>query len=168
MANPGLSVTLRGAEELRLRMLGFPQKKRAAIMRGGVGAALSSLRKTLRPRVPERSGKLRRAIRASTRSFDGGITTVGRLRLGNKDAWYAHIVEGGAQAHVIRGRRNNASGKRKALALKGVGVYASVKHPGFRGRHMVADAVQAGAVAAQSAFEQYVQTRIVRYLEQGT
>lgn len=160
-------VTLVGFQGLRMRYEQFPQRARKNIMRGGVAAALAVYRKALRPKVPVRSGRLRKSLRASTRIDRGGEQAVGRVTLGDRVAWYAHIIEGGAKAHTIRARVNRATGKRGRLALPG-GVYpSSVNHPGMRGRRIVDDTARVEHGHAQSAFEQYVQTRITRYLEEG-
>ena len=104
---------------------------------------------------PHRGGELLRSMRIFE-SKKGPYPSM-KLSIGNRDAWYAHIVEGGAKPHVITPYRA------KALFFGGHR-YSKVNHPGMAGRHFVRDSFYNAEMSALQAFMNYLNTRLPREL----
>lgn len=154
------SVKLEGFDTLKARTEALPQKLQRNILRGGMRAAVGVIRKLAREFVPVRTGKLRRSIRASARSFRDG-RLVGTVTSGGKGAWQANIIEVGAKPHKIRARRG------KALSIGRGGYVKQVDHPGHRAYRYMERAATQGEKPAADAFSNYVQTRVSRYMSTG-
>ena len=155
------TVRIENIDAIRQRLSGLSQRLRTNIMRGGMRAAVAVIRKLAREEAPRgRTGNLRRSIRVSTRSFRDGTVT-GTIKAGGPVAFYANIVEVGAQPHSISVTRANA------LALGPRTFVKAVDHPGFAGRGYMRKAAEQGERAASAAFEQYVQQRVASYMETG-
>lgn len=156
-----------GFKELEARISAFPQRFRRNAMRGGMRAGLKVLVQGARKRVPVKSGALKKTIRSSSQSFNEGALIIGRVSVGGavragklkgKATWYAHIIERGAKAHVIKPRRS------EALAFGGRFV-REVKHPGIRGRFFMAQTASQDGPKAERAYVAYVENRARTYLD---
>jgi HK97 gp10 family phage protein len=93
------------------------------------------------------AGALKRSIRLRSRNKAGLPSVV--VSVGDRQAWYAHIVEGGAKPHLIRRR-----GK-KTLTLGG-----GIEHPGYRGRLFLKRAFEQNEREAVDTFSTFVRERI--------
>jgi hypothetical protein len=98
-----------------------------------------------------RTGKLARSIKMRSRTINGLPTLI--TSVGDKSAYYAHIVEKGAQPHDIKPKRGTM------LFFNGRGTRL-VKHPGFAGRLFVKGTFDSQAVAAVNVFKNYTTARV--------
>lgn len=135
----------------------LPAKVEANIVRGGLRAAAKVIAEAAKQNAPLEDGDLRASIRVKT-TLRGGkasatVVAGGKGGKGRKGVYYAHMVEGGTAAHVIRAR----SGK----SLGNLGV-SKVEHPGARKRPFLRPAMESGAPAAVAAMREYIRQRLAR------
>lgn len=152
-------VRLLGLAELQRALETLPAKIEANIMRGAMAAGAKVLAEEAKDRVPERTGALAQSIRYGARYDRKTGRMVGRVRVGGRGkgkraaAFYAHMVEFGTAAHIIKappGARLNVRG----LFL------TSVSHPGAKRQPFLRPALDAGAAAALQAVSDYVRRRL--------
>jgi hypothetical protein len=111
---------------------------------------------------------LRGTVRIGSRVAGGSDRNA---RGAKRGAFYAHMLEGGSQPHVIQPgwRLDQSSGfswtKRRVLRIQGQYV-AKVKHPGVRAYRMVADTFAQDTAEATRAFDAYVDAAIDYIVEQ--
>lgn len=82
---------IRGGRELQEFLSQLPAKMEANVVRGGLRAGAKVLQTEVKENVPVRLGKLKKSIRISGRVKRGVVSA--SLKVGNKEAWYGHIVE---------------------------------------------------------------------------
>lgn len=82
---------VRGGRELQEFLNQLPAKMEANVVRGGLRAGVKILQTEVKENVPVRMGKLKKSIRISGRVKNGAVSVF--LKVGNKEAWYGHIVE---------------------------------------------------------------------------
>lgn len=157
-----IGIRLEGLDATRARLALFPDRLRKNILRGAIRAGAGVFRSGIRSRVPVKSGRLRRDVRISARSFPDGhvqaTVSVGTGK-GERRAFYSAALEGGAKAHEI------APLNRRALYFNGQFVSVVRRHPGVRARGFVATAARSEYPAAVNAFDLYVRTRINPLIE---
>lgn len=149
---------VKGLKELQAALDQVPAKVEANIMRGALRAGakpvLKAAQDNLRQNGSVDTGDLLASLRiTSSRVRRGTVTTsivAGGERKNKPKVWYAHIVEGGAIAHVIRAR----NGKLLAIGVP------SVDHPGFAGKPFLRPAFDSQATAAVQAVREYVRERL--------
>lgn len=152
-----------GLAELKLALDEFPDKLQNNVMRGAIRAGLKQIANEAKSRVPVATGALKKSIRVSARIQDGNV--VGFVKAGSRvkggsqksgaarGAFYAHMVEFGTAAHVIR------SLNAKALGIAG-GFAKSVKHPGAQMHAFFRPAIATKSQAAMEAFAAYIRKRL--------
>jgi HK97 gp10 family phage protein len=121
MANVGIT----GGEDLIAALREFPVKLEVQVMASALRGGAKVVQAQAVQNVPVDSGDLRDSIkiRRRTNKRTGYINLL--VSAGNKRAWYAHIIEFGAKAHIIKPRA------RKSLVLAGL-LREIVNHPGAR------------------------------------
>lgn len=157
-----LDVKIKGWEELQKALDELPKKIEANIVKSALRQAVKVVALEAKRQVPVGTGALRASIRygvdrkKETRMPFGyvkaGPSEEGDEPKGKKTAFYAHMVEFGTQAHVIRAKNS------RALAV-GVDV---VHHPGSKARPFMRPAFDATRQAALQAFANQVKKRLTK------
>ena len=143
-------IAVKGLRELAQALQTLPAKVEANILRGALRAGAMRIRNIARQTSAfrDRTGALRRSIRVTVRRRGGRI--IARVVAGNKRAWYAHIIERGAQAHAITGR----------LRIGDQIITGTVQHPGVIARPFMRPAADTGAQQALVAMREYMRQRL--------
>jgi HK97 gp10 family phage protein len=103
-----------------------------------------------------RGGDLLRSMRL--RSTNKAAYPKVVLSVGNKTAFYAHMVESGTIAHEIRPKNG------RSLFIAGV-MRKQVKHPGARPRHFVRDTFEQHSQGAVEAFKNHIDQKLPALLK---
>ena len=154
------SNTVTGLDELQKMLDSLPVNIEKKLMRGALEAGQKVVMKQAKQGLHNVSGKLAKSLRVSSRASRGGKVTA-KVTAGNKKVFYAHMVEFGTVAHVIKGKAG------KALSFAG-GQYASVQHPGAQKKPFMRPALDAAAVPDSAAFKAvgaYLQGKITKELD---
>lgn len=149
-------VNVKGMKELHEALQTLPVKLERNVMRAAINAGARVLRDEARMRAPVKSGELRAGIRVKSSNVKNGTITGGITTAGTKakpGAWYAHFVEFGTAAHVIRAKPG------KFLAFGG-GLYTQVNHPGARAQPFMRPALDAKGQAAVQAVADKVRSAL--------
>ncbi len=119
------NVQMSGMAELAESLKQFPVKLEVQVMASALRGGAKVVQQQAVANAPVDSGDLRDSIKIKRRTNK----RTGYLNLqvvaGNKKAWYAHIVEFGAKAHVIR------ASKKKSMLISTI-LREIVHHPGVR------------------------------------
>lgn len=121
------------------------------IMRSALRQGANAFKDAVKANIPVDNGDLRRSVRVSTKVKGGRVTA--SLRVGNKRAWYGHMVEFGTKAHRINPKRA------KALAIAGIAV-RGVDHPGARPKPFMRPAFDSKSRAAIDAVAAQIRARL--------
>lgn len=133
-----MSKAVEGLEELKKNMKAFPLKLQRTVITAAVRGGAAEVAKMYKKNLPPGYFTLKKAIRVRKRRPKNRyeIRWTIHPERGNKakfDAWYAHIVEDGAQPHEITTKL------RRSLSIKGPSsfgnvdaAFARVHHPGVR------------------------------------
>lgn len=122
-----MSARLHGSEALRRRLEALGQAFKPIGRKWG-----AETKKSARPKVPERTGRLKRSIRVTS-------TTAKKTRVG---AFYTqYFVDAGVRPHVIKAKR----GRPMIFKSRGKTVFArAVHHRGYRARPFRVKAAKEG------------------------
>lgn len=162
-------IQIKGLAELQRALDQLPAKIEANIMRGAVRAGAKVLQQEARQLAPVgppsaenarvyggREGLLRDSIRISVRLKRGQvfarIVAGGKIKSG-ANVYYAHMVEHGTAAHIIKAPPGAALNVRGSL-------YKSVMHPGARKQPFMRPALDTRAQAAVEAAREYIRARL--------
>lgn len=104
----------------------LPIKMHRNINRAALRAGAKVYLDDVKPRIPRDSGALLRSARITTRAKGNNVSA--SVKVGNRVAWYAHLVEFGTRAHIIE-----VPAGRGAMRFANV-VARKVSHPGIQGR----------------------------------
>lgn len=150
---------------VRLTEIDTAQKEAAALsvvagkvaLRAGMRALLRVLRRGLLKRLPRgRTGKLRRSIRSKITVEARNSRVTGKLTLGSKEAWYAHLLERGTGQYGPKSRPyrvwNKAKGKKAIFIPGSAHPVHHVNVKGIKPRRMVQQTEQQDMNAARRAF----------------
>lgn len=161
-------VHVKGLAALQKALDELPAKIEANIMRAALSAGarvIANQAKEIAPMEPPNTastykqslgwtpGALKRSIKVSSRLKGGKV--IATIRAGNKQAYYAHMVEFGTAAHMIRPK-----GK-KSLFLAGV-MREVVNHPGARKNPFMRIAMDAEAQRALLAVGERIKRRLTK------
>ena len=152
----------KGLAELKSALAQLPVKVENNILRGSLRAGMKVVALEAKGQVNEVSGALADSVRFGCKVDLQGGKLVGFVRAGGRGkkgsakggknpAFYAHMVERGTAAHIIKVRPPG-----KALA---VGV-AQVEHPGARKKPFLRPAMDTQGHAAVEALRDYVRQRL--------
>lgn len=156
----------KGWAELQKALDTVPVKMEVNVLRGALRAGtkvqLAAARRGVPVAAPNAenarlygsyAGALRDSLKISTRSRRGVVTAV--LRVGNKMAYYAHMVEFGTLAHFIK------PVARKSLFIAGL-FKEVVAHPGAKKHPFLRPAMDSTTGAALAAVGAYIRRRLER------
>lgn len=115
-----------GGRELQELLDTLPGKMQKNINRAGLRAGAAVFLAEVKQRIPVLRGALRDSARITTRAKGSEVSA--SVKVGNRQAWYAHLVEFGTRPHVIKPK--NAGG---TMQFGGI-TARSVDHPGTRAR----------------------------------
>lgn len=142
-----------GLAELDKQLKLLPAKIEGRILRGAVRAGAKKFEERAKSLVPVATGDLRKSIRVSTRSRRGLVKAT--VTAGNKEAFYAYMVEFGTAQHFIKPRR------RKSLFFAGI-AKETADHPGSRPKPFMRPALDGGQQEAIAAAAQYIRARLAK------
>ncbi len=148
-----VEIAIKGLAELERALQQLPDKLERNVVRGALKAAGKPIADDAKARVAKISGDLRKSIRVSTRVVKG--KPVAYVKAGSKEAFYAHMVEGGTTAHFIRPKHA------KSLFIAGL-MRTEVSHPGARKRPFLRPAMDTQSGAAVQAFAAHVRARLTK------
>jgi HK97 gp10 family phage protein len=150
-------VKVKGLAELQKALDTLPAKIEANIMRAALRAGAAVIAAEAKQNVNSVSGDLAASIRfgAKLNRRAGGVEAYiragGKAKKNRKTVFYAHMVEQGTAAHIIKARPPN-----KMLAIG----YAQVQHPGSRKRPFMRPALDRQSDAAVRAVGEYIRHRL--------
>lgn len=164
-----LEINIQGLADLNKQLQELPAKIEANVLRGGLRAGAKVIEAEAKRLVPvgpprvtrtkngdvtlRKGGALRNSIRVSMRSrLKAGWLNV-NIKAGDKDAWYAHLVEFGTARHWIKPKN------RKSLFFAGL-AKELVDHPGAKPKPFMRPAFDAKHRAALDAMADYIRTRL--------
>lgn len=124
-------ININGGKELIEALRTFPEKIQRKVMQQALLDGARIIAEEAKQNVPVDSGDLKnsiKALRGGNKNKKGQI--MARVRAGNKKAYYAHMIEFGTAAHVIKSKNG---GMLKFTASDGKTVKTpSVNHPGIK------------------------------------
>lgn len=155
-------VNIKGLAELQAALAQLPVKMENNILRGALRAGTKVVAKAAKDNVHSVSGALADSVRFGCKVDRQGGKLVGFVRAGGRGkkgsakggknpAFYAHMVENGTAAHLIKARAPN-----RMLAI---GV-AQVQHPGAKKKPFLRPAADAQGQAALEAIREYIRNRL--------
>lgn len=141
-----------GGRELQELLDTLPGKMQKNINRAGLRAGAAVLLPAVKQNIPVDQGDLRDSARVTSRAKGAEVSA--SVKVGNKKAWYANLVEYGTKPHYIKvsdvdrgpgrgiGRRGTAARRETLASIRTVNrrvlqiganfVGPSVHHPGTR------------------------------------
>lgn len=143
---------VKGLAELKAALAQLPEKIERNVMRGAIRAGLKATAQRAEQNIRSVSGELASSVRVGTKVKNGQVigTVTAGVSKKNKRPYYAHMVEFGTQAHIIKARRG------KLLAI---GV-AKVEHPGAKPRPFMRPALDATQAQVVEGVREYIRTRL--------
>ena len=142
-----VTANITGIEEILKALKELPAKMERGVIVAALKDAGKPIRNEARSSVHSVSGALARSIKTVTvaKKYSAGGGPRVRVTSGSKDAFYAHIIEGGAAAHDIKPKN------KKALKV-GDNVSSSVRHPGIKAQHFMRRAFESKGAEAIKRF----------------
>lgn len=116
---------LKGGKELQELLNQLPAKIEANVVRGGLRAGAIVIKNAIQDACPVDDGDLKNSVKVSGRIKKKYGLISYRVRVGDKKAWYAHLIEFGTKAHEIRAKDG------KSLFIGGL-MRTNIHHPGAR------------------------------------
>jgi HK97 gp10 family phage protein len=123
------------------------------IMRGALRAGTVPIREDVKRRAPVDSGALRNSVRTTSRARKGQVSA--SVKVGNREAWYAHLIEFGTRPHVIKAKPG------RAMQFGGR-ITAQVNHPGITGKPFIRPAADATTPEAIREVTKYIRKRLTK------
>lgn len=143
-----------GGKELADLLAKLPAKVEANIMRSALRAGAKVYLDQVKQNIPVASGILRDSARITTRKTKEGKISAS-VKVGNRQAFYAHMVEFGTRPHIIKAKPGSA------LNVNGAEV-KSVNHPGIAPRPYMRPAADAKFGAAVAAVTAQIRKRLTK------
>lgn len=148
-----------GLAELQRFLDQLPAKAEKNILRGALRAGAKVQLARARALLAEgktHTGQLAGSLRISTSSRRGTVTAKVRAGGGKGKVYWAHWVEFGTAAHLIRARGKGA------MSIGGVRWAKLVMHPGARKRPFMRPALDGTITAATGAIGAYIRARLTK------
>lgn len=129
----------------------LPVKVERNILRSALRQGANVFKVEVRENIPVDSGELRRSVRVVTKAKGGKVTA--SVRVGNKRAWYGHMVEFGTKPHKIVPKKKGALviGQTRAMV---------VDHPGAKPHPYMRPAFDTKPTAAIAAVGMQIRKRL--------
>ena len=140
--------------------LGRKAGKKALL--GALRDAVAPARRSMRKNAPEKSGTLKKSIKAKAQAGkqDGGFTARIQVGVFGSDAYYAKFIEQGTKAHSIPKRKRHKNGKRKVIKI-GDNVVDSVEHPGLKEKPFILPAFEQTHQQCLERFKKRLLERVI-------
>lgn len=149
MSSLKMKAEIVGIKELMQTLDKFTGAVQRKILRPALNAEGTKVLKQAKSNVPVLTGLFKKALGRRTKTYkDGGVVVIVGPRHGYKTmiggvsrnpVYYAHLVEGGAAPHFLRGAASEYEveyttrfGNKRKRKRK---VYTKSQHPGFAGKH---------------------------------
>lgn len=143
---------VKGLAELHKELEKLPTKIEKNATRGALRAGAKVFRDRAKELAPVKTGTLRDSIKIKT-SARKGKAIKATVQAGSSDAYYAHMVEQGTIAHLIKPR------SRKSLFIAGLFMEV-VEHPGAGAHPFMRPAFDEKHKEAVQAMAAYLRKRI--------
>lgn len=140
-----------GGRELDELLQTLPAKLETNIMRSALRAGARVYLDQVKQNIPVKLGDLRKSARITTRKDRSGQISAS-VKVGNRQAFYAQMVEFGTRAHSITAR---------AMVVNGA-VVRSVDHPGARPHPFMRPAADEKFNEAVSAVQMQIRKRLTK------
>ena len=144
-------VKIEGLETLYKQLLDLPAKIEQNLVRDALRAGEKVFLDAAKSYVPVKSGDLRNSLRIVTGTEKGQVTSA--LIAGDKKAFYAHMVEFGTSAHLIKP-------KNKKSLLIGGKFAASADNPGAIEKPFMRPAFDAGYSESLAVVSEYIREHL--------
>ena len=144
-----------GLAELHKALQNLPVEIEKKILASALRAGLREIEAAAKANVPVKSGALQKSIKVRVRNKKDRWRLKGVVVAGNKEAYYAHMVEFGTAAHLIKPK------SRKSLFIAGV-MRELVEHPGAAPHPFMRPAFDAANEAAVNAFADKARAGLAR------
>ena len=141
-----------GGAALDALLATLPQKVETNIMRSALRAGAAVYLSQVKQNIPVEHGDLRRSARITTRKGRDGQVSAS-VKVGNSQAYYAHMVEFGTRAHLIAPRAGS-------LQIGGQFVAGAVQHPGARPHPFMRPAADEKFTDAVAAVQKKIRDRL--------
>lgn len=132
----------------------LPVKVETNIMRSALRAGARVYLDQVKENIPVEHGYLRQSARITTRKSREGQVSAS-VKVGNHLAFYAHMVEFGTRAHIIKAKPGGA------MNVNGSEV-KTVNHPGGRPHPFMRPAADAKFGAAVAAVQAQIRKRLTK------
>lgn len=141
-----------GGAALDALLQSLPAKMETNVMRSALRAGAAVYLAQVKQNIPVKDGALRQSARITTKkNRDGSVSA--SVKVGNRQAFYAQMVEFGTRSHVIAPRTGR-------LQIGGQFVGGAVEHPGSRPRPFMRPAADEKFTAAVAAVQKKVRDRL--------
>ena len=163
------NVEVKGLAELHKTLQDLPVKIEGNVMRGAMRAGANVIKDEARKLAPvgdpyvnrnksgdaalHHGGTLRDSLRVSARISRKLGQVSATVKAGGKNAWYAHLVEFGTAAHLIKPKN------RKSLFFAGINKEL-INHPGAKKNPFMRVAFDRKAHEAIDAIASYIRNRL--------
>lgn len=142
-----------GGAALDALLQSLPAKMETNVMRSALRAGAAVYLAQVKQNIPVRDGDLRASARITTKkNRDGSVSA--SVKVGNRQAFYAQMVEFGTRPHVIAPRTGGG------MQINGQFVGGAVEHPGSRPRPFMRPAADAQFTQAVAAVQKKVRDRL--------
>lgn len=173
MAN-NANVEITGLKELYDLLQDLPTKVEKNVMRGALRRGQNVFRDAAKSLITDRTGALSKSVRIrfKTKSEKRGWVR-SHLIAGDKDAYYAHIVEFGSASYYTGkgksiGRPYTIKGRNgKALLIAGGNPVSSVTHPGARPKPFMRPAFDNNNQTAINETAAYIRDRLPKEIKKA-
>jgi HK97 gp10 family phage protein len=164
MASATYSVT--GLKQLEQALVQLGKSAGNQALSGALRDAARPAIKAARNSAPQKSGDLKRGIKAQVIKGNGQSNTVATLLIGydKRKAWHGRFIEKGTKPHTIPNAtigRGKSKRKNKSVVSFGGNVYASVNHPGIQAKPLLLPAFSATYKQSIGIFKQRLNERII-------
>lgn len=161
------NVSIEGLSQLNDILNSLPEKIERNIVRSALRSGLKQMKVEAEALVPIRTGALRQSLKIKTKINKG--RPIAALTVGDKKAWYAHLVEFGTGS-FYEGKGKSVGGPYKINAKKGGALFIggngnpvkSVTHPGAKAQPFMRPAFDAGNRAALAEFAATIRRRLTK------